>query len=107
MDTFYEQIGNRVVEDIANNHGYCDIEEAIEHLQHLSISSPPVKHLRCGIFRVTQHCIESKIVNQKKFVYLEWKNDTIYQNILSFVKKYIFPNTNEKDIILYTEYAVK
>jgi len=104
-DTFYEQIGKRVVEDIAIDRGFNDINETIEHLEKLHLNEKKGNELRSQIYRVNNTHILRKTINNK-FNYQPWPDQKFYNKILNFFQLYILPHTTENEVKLYTEYAV-
>ena len=105
MDTFHEQIGMLVAEDIAIDRGYNDIDFTLDQFKKLTVKENNEKHLRNQVYRVTKNSIERKI-SKSFYSYEKWPDQKLYQRILVFFNTYIFPNTMEEHVYLYTEYAI-
>ena len=106
VQSFHEQIGNRVVEDIAIDRGYYDMEDTFQKFKDLSLQEPITCLLRNQIYRVTKKSIEQKY-NKKFCKSKAWEDHLLYTRLMKFFSQKIFPNTNQDAISLYTEYAIK
>jgi hypothetical protein len=106
MHTFYEQIGMRVAEDIAIDRGYYDIECTLDHFKSFAIKDKEDKQLRNQTYRVTHDAIEKKVKNNI-YKYEKWKDEDLYIRILNYFKEKVFPYTEQKEILVFTEYAIQ
>jgi hypothetical protein len=105
LDTFHEQIGNWVAEDIVIDRGYHDIENTLDEFNHLSLEDIPTNHLRNKKYWVTKNGIEC-IVKHNKYHIQEWLNGELYERIYQFFLVNVFPHTNQSVIQIFTEYAI-
>ena len=104
-ETFYEQIGKRVTENLVIERAYQDIEIPLEQLKQFTLQGLSPNYLRNQIYHATKSSIEKK--NQKnKYEFVPWKNQDMYKRFMDMFSNHIFPYTNQKEILIYTEYVV-
>ena len=106
MNSFYEQIGLRFVKDTVIDWGYYDIDATLDQFSNCTLNDPKDKELRSQIYHVTELHIERK-TKHNKYEFVLWQDQKLYDRLFRFFSDYIFPYTDQKQILLYTEYAIQ